>query len=204
VDVPHAHIVLASGNPGKLAEIRTLLEGLAVCVLPQSELAIEAPPETGATFAENALIKARHAAGMAGLPAIADDSGLVVDALRGRPGIRSARYAGSGATDDRNIDRLLAELGDLPDEARSAAFHCVAVHVTGADDPAPLVAEGVWRGRIARERRGSGGFGYDPVFYDPALGRTAAELDAAEKNRASHRGQAFRQLRELLVRRATP
>jgi XTP/dITP diphosphohydrolase len=203
VDVRHTHIVLASGNPGKLAEITALFEGLAVRVLPQSQFAIEAPPETGTTFTENALIKARHAASVAGLPAIADDSGLVVDALQGRPGIYSARFAGSGATDSRNIDRLLEELGDLPDEARTAAFHCVAVHVTRANDPAPLVTEGVWRGRIARERRGSGGFGYDPVFYDPALGRTAAELDSAAKNRVSHRGQAFRRLRKLLAQRET-
>lgn len=204
MEASHTQVVLASGNPGKLAEIRALLDGLAIRVLPQSEFGIESPPESGRTFTENALIKARHAAGIAGLPAIADDSGLVVDALDGRPGVYSARYAGTGATDSRNIDRLLAELRDLPDEERKAAFHCVAVYIGQADDPQPLIAEGVWRGRITRERCGSGGFGYDPVFYDPESGQTAAEMAAADKNRVSHRGQAFRRLHELLAGSEAP
>ncbi len=197
-------IVLASDNPGKLAEIRQLLERLEVVLLSQAEFGIEAPPESGTTFTENALIKARHAAHIAGMPAIADDSGLVVVALDGRPGVHSARYAGLRATDNQNIDALLAELGDLPDDARTASFQCAAVHVAHVGDTRPLVAVGRWAGRILGTRRGHGGFGYDPVFYDPELGRTAAEMSALDKNRVSHRGQAFRGLSEKLARRASP
>lgn len=197
-------IVLASDNPGKLAEIRQILERLEVILLPQAEFGIEPRPESGTTFTENALIKARHAAQIAAMPAIADDSGLVVDALGGRPGVYSARYAGPGATDNQNIDALLAELGDLPDEARTASFQCVAVHVAHARDTRPLIAEGRWAGRILDQRRGHGGFGYDPVFYDPQLEQTAAEMTAFDKNRVSHRGQAFRRLRALLAQSASP
>lgn len=200
MNASHGTIVVASGNPGKLDEIRQILGGLDAAFLPQSEFGIEAPPETGSTFRENALIKARHAARIARLPAIADDSGLAVDALRGRPGVYSARYAGPGATDRRNIEKLLAELAGLRDDERTASFHCVAVFVAAAEVPSPLVAEGVWPGRILAERRGRGGFGYDPVFYDPALGKTAAEMTAIEKNRVSHRGRAFRALGQLLTR----
>lgn len=195
-------IVVASGNTGKLDEIRKLLDGLDVILLPQSELGIEPAEESGSSFQENALLKARHAASKAGLPAIADDSGLAVDALGGRPGVYSARYAGPGATDRQNIDRLLAELQGLPDNDRIAHFQCVAVFVAARSDVSPLVADGRWPGRILKTARGQGGFGYDPVFYDPALEKTAAEMTADEKNKVSHRGRAFRRLREQLVRRA--
>jgi XTP/dITP diphosphohydrolase len=191
-----ARIVMASGNAGKLREIRRLLEGLAVDVLPQSDFNIPEADETGLTFAENSLIKARHAARLTGLPAIADDSGLCVDALDGRPGVYSARYAGVGASDAANIDKLLDELGGRTD--RSAAFHCVATFVSDADAE-PIVAEGTWRGEILAERRGSGGFGYDPVFLDPASGLAAAELGAEQKNARSHRGAALRSLVERLL-----
>ncbi len=189
-------IVMASGNAGKIREIARLLDGLGVDVVPQSEFGVEDADETGTTFAENSLIKARHAAVTTGLPAIADDSGLAVDALDGRPGVYSARYSGADATDDSNIDKLLGELAGAED--RSAAFHCVATFVTAGDDE-PLVAEGTWRGSILEERQGDGGFGYDPVFLDPESGRSAAQLTAAEKNERSHRGQALRRLVELLV-----
>jgi XTP/dITP diphosphohydrolase len=190
-------IVLASGNRGKLREIRRILGDIGIVVVPQADYGVVDADETGTTFVENALIKARHAAAATGLPAIADDSGLAVDALDGRPGVHSARYAGPGATDDANIDRLLAELDGVPESGRGAAFHCAACFVVpdGAED---LVATGQWRGRILDARRGDGGFGYDPVFYVPGLGRTSAEMDAAEKNRLSHRGQALRELARQL------
>ncbi len=191
-------VVIASGNKGKLREIGRILNDLDCEIIPQSELGIKSVAETGATFADNAMIKARHAAAESGLPAIADDSGLVVDALDGRPGINSARYAGTGASDDDNIDKLLAELRDVPLEERGAHFHCAAVWVSPDDSVRPLVAEGRWRGRILAERRGRGGFGYDPVFFDPNLKRSAAEMSGEEKNLQSHRGKAFHQLGELL------
>lgn len=188
-----AEVVVATGNPGKLREIERLLADLGISVLAQSELGIEGAEETGTSFVENALIKARHAATATGLAAIADDSGLVVDALGGRPGVRSARFAGEHADDDANIDKLLTELADVPDERRAAAFHCAAVFVKPGDAP-PVIAGGHWPGRILRERRGGGGFGYDPVFFDTELGRSAAELSPAEKNARSHRGKALRAL----------
>lgn len=190
-------IVLATGNPGKVREIRRILGEFGVEVVPQTELGVGDADETGASFVENALIKARHAAQLTGLPAIADDSGLVVDALDGRPGIYSARYAGAEANDDANIDKLLHELQGVPDDRRTAAFHCCAVYVS-ADDSTSLVAEGRWRGRILGERRGSGGFGYDPVFYDPECGRSAAELGPELKNARSHRGKALAALADML------
>jgi XTP/dITP diphosphohydrolase len=190
-------VVVATGNPGKLRELGRLLDGLGVRVVPQSEFGIPEADETGATFVENALIKARHAVAATGLAAIADDSGLVVDALGGRPGVRSARYAGDDADDSANIDKLLAELESVPDERRNAAFHCTAVFLAPGGGE-PIVAEGEWRGRILRERRGDGGFGYDPVFFDPEAGRSSAELSQAEKNARSHRGKALRALVEQL------
>lgn len=190
-------IVLATGNPGKVREIRRILGELGVEVVPQTELGVGDADETGSSFVENALIKARHASLMTGLPAIADDSGLVVDALDGRPGVYSARYSGAGATDESNIDKLLQELAGVPDEKRTAAFHCCAVYVS-ADDSTSLVAEGRWPGRILAERRGTGGFGYDPVFYDPDCGRTAAELGPELKNALSHRGKALTALAGML------
>jgi len=193
-------IVMASSNPGKLRELSRLLDGLGVVIVPQSDYGVEDAEENGTTFRENSYIKARHAAAATGLPAIADDSGLVVDALGGRPGVYSARYAGPGATDRDNVARLLAEMASVPDDARGAAFHCVATFVVPGDEK-PLVAEGVWRGSILRAPRGEGGFGYDPVFLDPDSGKTGAELDRDAKNARSHRGQALRHLVERLQQR---
>jgi XTP/dITP diphosphohydrolase len=184
-------VVLASGNAGKLRELVTLLRPLALAVVPQTQLGIDSPPETGTSFLENALIKSRHAARAAQLPALADDSGLEVDALGGRPGVWSARFAGPDASDAENLERLLRELADVPDDRRQARYQCVVVFVRSAVDPAPLVARGTWEGRIARTPRGSGGFGYDPVFMPAGGERTAAELGSAEKNAVSHRGQAL-------------
>lgn len=195
---PVSRVVFASGNPGKIREVADIFAALDIDVVPQSEYSMETPEETASTFVENALIKARHASSRSGLPAMADDSGLAVDVLGGRPGVHSARYAGPAATDGQNVDKLLAELEAVPDGQRGAAFHCAAV--LAFPDPAadPLVAEAQWRGTILRARRGEGGFGYDPVFLDPASGRSGAELTREEKNRISHRGRAFRELRELL------
>jgi len=191
---------MASGNAGKLREIARLLEPLGIEVVAQSHLGVEDAQETGATFAENSLLKARHASVETGLAAIADDSGLAVDALDGRPGVYSARYAGGDATDDSNIDKLLGELSAVPDAARGAAFHCVATFVMPGDSGS-LQAEGVWRGAILHARQGRGGFGYDPVFLDPESGCSAAELTAQQKNARSHRGQALRKLVALLKTR---
>ena len=182
---------MATGNPGKIREIAVLLEPLGCEIVAQSAFGVSSADETGDTFEANAQIKARHAAAETGLPAIADDSGLSVDALDGRPGVYSARYAGVDATDDDNIDKLLAEMDGAVE--RGAAFHCVACYVEPGDGPA-VVAHGEWRGSILPERRGDGGFGYDPVFLDPASGRASAELSPAEKNARSHRGEALRAL----------
>ena len=179
--------------------------GLGDQIVAQSELGIAGPPETGATFVENALTKARHAARSSGCAAIADDSGLLVDALGGAPGVLSARYAGTAADDRANVAKLLAALRDTRDSKRGARFYCVLVALEHAADPAPLIATGEWAGEIARAPVGIGGFGYDPVFYDPALGKTAAELAPETKNRVSHRGRALRALIEgLRVRQAMP
>ena len=186
-------VVVATGNPGKIREIARLLDGLGVEIVAQSEFGVTDADETGATFAENSLIKARHAADATGLPAIADDSGLSVDALDGAPGVYSARYAGDGG-DEANNDKLLAALDGVED--RGAAFHCVATYVAPGDEP--LVARGEWRGEILHERSGDGGFGYDPLFFVPECGWSSAQLGADEKNRRSHRGQALRKLVELL------
>jgi guanylate kinase/non-canonical purine NTP pyrophosphatase (RdgB/HAM1 family) len=184
--------VLASGNPGKLGEMTAILRPLGLELIAQSELGIDSPPETGTTFLDNALIKARHAARRSGLPALADDSGLEVDALEGRPGVYSARFAGEGASDAENLHKLLAELHDVPAEFRQGRYHCVIAFVRHADDPRPIVAHGSWEGRIALEPRGSGGFGYDPIFLPAQAHGTAAELDPAQKNEISHRAQALR------------
>jgi XTP/dITP diphosphohydrolase len=193
-------IVMASGNPGKLREIARLLEGLHVEVVPQSDYGISEAVEDGATFAENSLIKALHASDATGLAAIADDSGLAVDALDGRPGVHSARYAGPDATDEQNIDKLLTELAGVPAGARGAAFHCVATFVLPGDG-SPIQAEGVWRGSILLARQGDGGFGYDPVFLDPASGLSSAQLSAEQKGARSHRGQALRRLVDQIRQR---
>ncbi len=188
---------MASGNAGKLREISRLLDGLGIVVIAQSELGVDDAEETGTTFAENSLIKARHAAAATGMPAIADDSGLAVDALDGAPGVYSARYSGRDASDDKNIDKLLVALRGIAGPARSAAFHCVATFVMPGQS-APLLAEGEWRGSILTARQGDGGFGYDPVFLDPRSGRSAAELTAEEKNERSHRGKALKGLVKLI------
>jgi XTP/dITP diphosphohydrolase len=193
-------LVLASGNAGKLAELRALLED-RFDLRAQSEFGIEDIEETGLTFIENALLKARHAARMAGLPALADDSGLCVDALEGAPGLYSARYAGTHGDAAANIAKLLHELDGVPEARRGAHFHAVVVLLRHADDPRPLVAEGSWHGRILEAPRGDAGFGYDPVFLDPEAGRSAAELEPALKHRLSHRGRALARLREALALR---
>ena len=193
-----AKLVLASGNAGKIREIAALFSDLGSEVLPQSDFGIESPPETGQTFVENALLKARFAANHAGLPALADDSGIAVDALGGRPGVYSARYAGDDATDEQNVDLLLEELTDVPDDQRGADFHCAAVLAFPHDEYEPVIAAGVWRGKILRHRVGAGGFGYDPVFFDAAVNKTGAQMSRAEKNAVSHRGQAFRELKRLI------
>ena len=192
-------IVLASSNTGKLTEMHEILAGSGVDLIAQSALGIVDADETASTFVENALLKARQAARASGLPALGDDSGLCVDALDGAPGLYSARYAGEHGNATANIAKLLDALRDAPDEQRGAHFHCTIVLLEHADDPAPLIAEGIWRGRILHSPRGSGGFGYDPVFFDPQLNIGAAELDAAIKNRVSHRGQALAKLRALLT-----
>jgi XTP/dITP diphosphohydrolase len=184
-------LVLATGNAGKLREMRAILAGYGLVVLAQSDFGIVPPIEDGDSFIANALIKGRHAAAIAGLPAIADDSGLEVDALGGRPGLHSARYAGPQADARANNERLLAELADLPLAARSARFRCAMVFVRDADDAVPIIAEASWPGRIAFEPRGAGGFGFDPLFIVDGSDRTAAEMSEAEKNRVSHRGQAL-------------
>ncbi len=192
-------LVLASSNAGKLEELRHLLADTGIELIAQSELGVTDADETATTFVENALIKARHASRLTGLPALADDSGICVDALNGAPGLYSARYAGEHGNAGRNIDKLLDALKDVPDEQRDAHFYCVLVLLHHADDPQPLIVEGEWCGRILRERRGNGGHGYDPVFLDPALDRSAAELDTTLKNRISHRGRALAALRERLT-----
>jgi XTP/dITP diphosphohydrolase len=187
--------VLASSNPGKLRELSGILAPLGYDLVAQSSLGIETPPETGTTFAENALLKARHASRVAALPALADDSGIEVDALDGRPGVYSARYAGEGASDLANLQKMLDELREVPMERRGARYRCVIAFARSADDPAPLIAEGSWEGRILFEPRGTGGFGYDPIFV-PTEGdeRTFAEMTAEQKHALSHRGRAFRAL----------
>lgn len=190
--------VLASSNAGKLRELAAILSPLGYELVTQNSLGIDTPPETGATFAENALLKARHAARLSGLPAIADDSGIEVDALEGRPGVFSARYAGEGATDLANLRKMLDELRGVPPDRRSARYQCVIAFARSADDPAPLIAHGSWEGRVLTAPRGTGGFGYDPIFQPIGLDVTAAELPAAEKNARSHRGEALRVLARLL------
>ena len=192
-------LVLASGNAGKLAEFNTLLADVGFEVRPQSEFGVDDAEETGLTFIENAILKARHASQATGLPALADDSGLVVDALGGAPGLYSARYAGEHGNHAANIDKLLHELRNVPDEHRSARFVCVLALLRHADDPQPLIAQGTWEGRILHARQGDGGFGYDPVFFSPTDHRSAAELPADVKNLVSHRGRAMAMLRAALA-----
>jgi len=197
-----SEIVVATGNRGKLDELRALLGERGIRVRAQDEFALVPVAETGLSFIENALLKARHASAATGLPALADDSGLAVHALQGEPGIRSARFAGEAADDEANNRLLLERLHGVPAARRDASFHCALALLRHPADPVPLVCCGRWDGRILEQPRGQGGFGYDPLFYVPALGRSAAELDPGEKNRCSHRARALAALLDALA--ATP
>ncbi len=195
---PAPRAVLASGNAGKLREFKRLLADAHIEVEPQSGFDVPEAEETGLSFVENAILKARNAARHSGLPAIADDSGLEVDALNGAPGIYSARYAGPGCSDADNNQKLLRELSGVKEEDRSARFQCVIVYLRHAEDPTPLICQGTWEGRILNAEQGDNGFGYDPLFFVPDTGCSSAELDPDTKNRLSHRGQALRQLLAVL------
>jgi XTP/dITP diphosphohydrolase len=190
----HRRVILASSNVGKLAELSALLALLGLDLTPQQQLGIDSPPETGETFLDNALLKARYAAGRLGLPAIADDSGIEVDALGNAPGVRSARFAREGAADEENLNMLLAQMRDVPAAHRGARYRCVIAFVRGAQDEDPIIAQGSWEGSIAEAARGAGGFGYDPIFVPVGDERTAAELAPSEKNAVSHRACALRAL----------
>lgn len=192
-----ARLVIATGNAGKLKEIRRIFSGLDVDIVPQSDFDTPEADETGLSFIENAIIKARNAAAHTGLPALADDSGIEVDALNGEPGIHSARYAGD---DESNIDKLLRELDATGDAQRSARFQCVMAYVRHARDPVPLIAQGSWEGKILTRRQGESGFGYDPVFYVPEQGCSAAELAPDQKNAISHRGKALSLMLDQLAK----
>lgn len=195
-------IVLASGNAGKLREFNAMLADLGIEFVRQSELGVQDTDETGLTFVENALIKARHAAQHTGMPAMADDSGIMVDALGGAPGLYSARYSGEHGDDAANNAKLLDTLKDVPDAQRTARFYCCIVYLRHAEDQLPIIAEASWEGRILHSLSGANGFGYDPLFYVPTHGCSSAELPAEEKNRISHRGQALRKLHEMLLEKA--
>jgi len=192
-------VVLASGNKGKLAEFQQLLSEINFDVVPQSDFQIPEAIENGLSFVENALIKARHASRLTGLPAIADDSGLEVDVLNGAPGIYSSRFSGENATDDKNNLRLLSLLQDTPQAERTARFQCLLVYLRHPEDPTPLICQGTWEGYIAFSAEGTNGFGYDPLFYLPELGCTSAQLDKAQKNTISHRGKAMAELLKQLT-----
>lgn len=187
-------VVLATGNAGKVIEFTELLKKCNLNIIAQTELAISAIEETGVTFVENAILKARHAAKASGFAAIADDSGLSVNALEGAPGIYSARFAGENASDEENLQKLLSTLKDIPDNQRQAQFHCVLVYLRHFADPIPIICHGIWQGVLTHEPKGSNGFGYDPIFYDSKLKLTAAQLTKVQKNAVSHRGQALKML----------
>jgi XTP/dITP diphosphohydrolase len=193
-------LVIASNNPGKIAEFNDLLAPLGLAPVAQGELGVSEAEEPAVTFVENAILKARHAARITGLPALADDSGLAVDALSGQPGVRSARYAGDNASDTDNVNTLLANMADVPDGKRTAQFHSVLVYLRHADDPTPLVCHGQWHGSILHQPSGAGGFGYDPIFFVPERNCSAAELSRAEKGQLSHRGKALAMMTEQLTR----
>lgn len=197
----HKRLVIASNNRGKIAEFGALLTPLNLNPVAQGELGVSAAEEPAVTFVENAIIKARHASRMTGLPALADDSGLAVDALGGRPGVRSARFAGDSASDQQNLEALIAALDGVATEERSAQFHCVLVYLRHADDPTPIICHGCWRGQILERPRGKGGFGYDPIFLAPETNTSAAELTREQKAGISHRGRALKILLEQLVLR---
>lgn len=194
-------VILASNNAGKIRELSALLKTMQIEIIPQAEMNIPDIEETGLTFIENALLKARHASQIARLPAIADDSGLAVAALNGEPGIYSARYAGKQGDANANINKLLEKMNHVPDDKREAHFHCVLVFLRHANDPTPLVCDGIWHGHILREAHGSAGFGYDPVFYVPSENKSAAELLPETKNKISHRALAMQKLLQGLRQR---
>lgn len=191
-------VVLASGNKGKVRELSALLADMEWEVVPQTQFNVSSVAETGTTFVENAIIKARHAAAETGLPAIADDSGIEIDALQGKPGVYSARFAGENASDEANIQLALEQLQGVPPEERTARFHCVLVFMRHAADPTPLICQGVWEGIILEQLQGENGFGYDPIFYVPTHQCSAAELTAEIKNSLSHRGKALKILQNKL------
>lgn len=191
-------VVLASGNKGKLKELNAMLTDQNIEVIPQSKFDLETPEETGLTFVENAILKARYVAEKTGLPAIADDSGIEVDALKGQPGIYSARYAGVNATDEDNLKKILLDMKDVDDENRQCRFHCVIVLMRFAADPTPIICHGIWEGKLLREPVGENGFGYDPIFYVPDQNCASAQLSPEIKNKLSHRGQALRKLVQQL------
>ena len=191
-------IVLASNNAGKAREISAILKDYGISVVPQSDFNVPEIPETGLTFVENALLKARNACHHTGLPALADDSGIEIDALQGRPGIYSARYAGEGATDEANLQKALTELKDVPEAQRNARFQCLMVLLEHENDPTPLICQGAWEGRILTEPQGDNGFGYDPIFYVPEHQCTSAQLTPEQKNSLSHRGKALKSLAEKI------
>ncbi len=194
---PHQQkIVLATGNPGKVTELAAMLAPWGCEIIPQTSLGVSDADETGLTFIENAILKARHAAAITGLPAIADDSGLAVDALGGAPGIYSARFAGADASDANNVQLLLEKMSDVPVGKRQAQFHCVLVYLRHAADPTPLISHGIWQGEIAITAKGQHGFGYDPVFWLPELGLMSAELEKKHKALISHRGKALTLLQQ--------
>jgi XTP/dITP diphosphohydrolase len=197
-------IVLASGNAGKLLELQSILEPTNITAVAQHEFAVPDVAETGSTFVENAIIKARNACQFSGKPSLADDSGLVVDALDGKPGIYSARYSGAGATDTSNNDKLLHDLAGVPDAQRSAHFHCIIALLRYADDPTPIICQGSWEGRILSQPQGQQGFGYDPLFFVDAYDCSAAQLEASVKNRISHRARAMASLVEILLQLPAP
>lgn len=192
-------IVLASGNAGKVREINQLLNESGLSIVPQSDFNVPEAEETGLTFVENAILKARNAAAHTGLPAIADDSGIEVDALKGAPGIYSARFAGKDASDQDNLEKLLTDIQDVPNEERTARFQCLMVYMRHAQDPTPLIFQGTWEGRILHASQGNNGFGYDPVFYVPEQDCSSAELPSDVKNQLSHRGQALKKMAAALT-----
>lgn len=196
-------IVLATGNKGKVKELAQMLAPLNFEVVPQSDFNVPDVAETGTTFVENAIIKARHAAAITGLPAIADDSGLAVDYLKGAPGIYSARFAGDGATDEQNLQKLLTELDGIDKSKRTARFHCVLVFMQHAEDPTPIICHGSWEGEITETPHGDGGFGYDPIFYVPTDNCCSAELTRERKNELSHRGIALKDLLQQIQQQKT-
>ncbi len=192
-------IILASSNPGKLKEFQAIFSRKNINIIPQSQFRIQDAEETGLSFVENAIIKARHAAKISGLPALSDDSGLEVDALRGKPGIYSARFSGANATDASNNEKLLQLMANVPDDKRSARFHCVLVLMRHADDPVPLIFHGQWEGRILHEPSGNNGFGYDPLFFANDQNQASADLPPEIKNQVSHRGKAVAKLVRSLL-----